>query len=312
MKYYSIPGTDLNVSSIIMGCMRIDALSNKEIEDHVLSALDQGVNFFDHADVYAAGECETRFAEALTMTDDLREKMIIQGKCGIKKCGGYLDGYYDFSKEYILKCVDDILGRLKMDYLDVLLLHRQDNLVEPAEVGEAFDILKANGKVRYFGLSNANAMQIELIQSACNQKLLFNQVQFGIGHTPLVDVGMSANTFNPQGYDRAAYLLEYSRLKNITLQAWSPLQHGTFAGVVVGDREKFPKLNEVLDQLAEKYGVNPATIAIAWILRHPAKIQTILGTTKKARFAEYCKAADITLERSEWYELYKAAGNPIP
>lgn len=312
MKYYSIPGSDLNVSSVIMGCMRIASLSNAEIDRLVHNALDIGINFFDHADVYAAGECETRFAEALHITDDLREKMLIQGKCGIKKCGGYLDGYYDFSKEYILDCVDAILGRLKMDYLDVLLLHRQDNLVEPDEVAEAFHILETSGKVRYFGLSNANSMQIELLQSAVKQKLLFNQVQFGLGHTPLVDVGMSANTFNPQGYDRSGYLLEYSRLKGITLQAWSPLQHGTFAGVVVGDNENYPKLNEVLNRLAEKYAVEPATIAIAWILRHPANIQTILGTTKPERMTSYARAADIVLERSEWYELYKAAGNPIP
>lgn len=312
MKYYSVPQSDLNASSIIMGCMRIDALSNKEIDNLVHSALDLGINFFDHADVYAAGQCESKFAEALNINDDLREKMIIQGKCGIKKCGGYLDGYYDFSKEYILKCVDDILGRLEMDYLDVLLLHRPDSLVEPEEVAEAFDYLESTGKVRHFGLSNVSSMQIELIQSACKQKLLFNQVQFGIGHTPIVDAGMAPNTFLNQGSDRTGYLLEYARLKGIILQAWSPLQHGFFEGVVAGDRENYAKLNEVLDNLSEKYGVSPAAICIAWILRHPAKIQTLIGTTKKERMAEYCKAADITLERAEWYELYKAAGNLIP
>ncbi len=310
MKYYDIKGTDLNVSAIIMGCMRIDALSIKEIETLVNTALDNGVNFFDHADVYAAGECEKLFSQVVTPS--MREKMIIQGKCGIKKCGGYLDGYYDFSKEYILKCVDDILGRLKMDYLDTLLLHRPDSLMEPEVVADAFDTLQQAGKVRYFGVSNCNSQQIALLQSACKQRLAFNQVQFGIGHTPLVDAGMASDTFLEQGHDRSGYLLEYSRLNDITLQCWSPFQHGTFAGVVIGDRENYAKLNEVLDNIAEKYNVTPTAIATAWILRHPAHMQMIAGTTKPSRLIECCKGADITLQRDEWYELYKAAGNPIP
>lgn len=312
MKYYQISGTDLKVSSIIMGCMRIDGLEKKEIERLVMGAMEQGVNFFDHADVYGGGECEKLFAEALDITPTLREKMILQGKCGIRKCGGYLDGYYDFSEEYILQCVDEILSRLHTDYLDVLLLHRPDSLVEPEEVGEAFEKLENSGKVRNFGLSNASAMQFEMIQRSVKQKLCFNQIQFGIGHTPMVDAGMAANTFLNQGSDRSGYLLEYSRMKDVTLQAWSPFQHGFFEGVVVGDKEGYAKLNEVLENIGEKYGVSPSTIAVAWILRHPARMQVITGTTKISRMQECCKAADIVLTRAEWYEIYKAAGNPIP
>jgi len=312
MKYYTIPGTDLKVSSVIMGCMRIDALSNQEIEKLVRTAMDNGVNFFDHADVYGGGKCETLFSEALSLTPSLREKMLLQGKCGIRKCGGYLDGYYDFSTDYILQCVDQILARLNTDYLDVLLLHRPDALMEPDEVAAAFDKLEAAGKVRHFGLSNANAMQIEFLQRTVRQPLLFNQVQFGIGHTPLVDAGMAADTMLSQGVDRSGYMMEYARLKGITPQAWSPLQHGFFKGVVVNDWENYPKLNEVLHAIGEKYGVSASTVAIAWILRHPANIQVIAGTTKCERMAEYCKAADIQIGRDEWYEIYKAAGNPIP
>lgn len=175
-----------------------------------------------------------------------------------------------------------------------------------------FTILEKAGKVRYFGLSNTNSQQIEMIQRPLSQKLQFIQVQFGLGHTPLVDAGMAADMLIRQSPDRTGYLLEYARMNDITLQAWSPFQHGTFEGVVIGDRERYGKLNDVLDALAEKYGTTPTAIAAAWILRHPAGIQVIIGTTKPSRMAECCKGADIVLDRSEWYELYKAAGNPIP
>lgn len=312
MKYYQIPGTDVSVSAIVMGCMRIDTLERKEIERLVMTALEEGINFFDHADVYGGGECEKRFAEALHMAPALREKMILQGKCGIRKCGGYLDGYYDFSKEYILQCVDGILSRLQTDYLDVLLLHRPDSLAEPEEVGEAFEKLESSGKVRYFGLSNASAMQFEMMRRGIKQKLCFNQVQFGIGHTPMIDAGMAANTFLDQGMDRSGYLLEYSRMNQVILQAWSPFQHGFFEGVVVGDEKRYPKLNEVLENIGGRYDVSPSVIAAAWILRHPAGMQVIAGTTKVSRMRECCRAAEIELSRAEWYEIYKAAGNPIP
>lgn len=312
MKYYQIEGLKMEASAVVMGCMRIDALEKREIEKLVMTALEQGINFFDHADVYGGGECERLFSEAVHMTPSLREKMILQGKCGIRKCGGYLDGYYDFSKDYILKCVDEILMRMRTDYLDVLLLHRPDSLAEPEEVGEAFERLKDSGKVHSFGLSNANAMQFEMFKRGTKQELCFNQVQFGVGHTLLVDAGMAANTWLEQGGDRSGYLLEYSRMNRVTLQAWSPFQHGFFEGVVIGDKKRYGKLNEVLDAIGEKYGVSATTIAAAWILRHPAKLQVIIGTTKTSRLIECCKAADLTLSRAEWYEIYKAAGNPIP
>ena len=309
MKYYSIPETDLRVSSIIMGCMRIGSLTGKELENLIRTYLDKGVNFFDHADIYGGGECEKAFGKAVNLRSSVRDHMIIQGKCAIRKENG--KSYYDFSKAHILLSVDAILERLKTDYLDVLLLHRPDSLMEPAEVSEAFCRLKEAGKVRYFGLSNANTMQIELLQKSCTEKLLFDQVQIGLGHTNIFDSGIAMNTDLRQGIDSTGSLLEYTRLKGITLQAWSPLQYGMFKGVILND-PAYEELNKTLAALAEKYHTTKAAIAIAWILRHPACIQVICGSAKQVHVWEYCEAADIQLSRAEWYALYQAAGNTIP
>ena len=311
MKYYSIPGTELSVSGIIMGCMRISSLAANDVETLVRTALDHGVNFFDHADIYAGGRCEMLFGEALNLRSSLREKMLIQSKCGIRKSisGG---NFYDFSRNYILESVDGILSRLGTDYLDVLLLHRPDSLMELDEVAEAFDQLESSGKVRHFGLSNVNSMQIELLQRTVRQKLLFNQVQFGIGHTQLVDSGISFNTTAPQAVDRSGSLLEYARLNGITLQAWSPFRSDRTGRIIIGDFDNYPELSKVLQTTGERYGVSPSAIAAAWILCHPAHIQTVIGTTQTSRMAEYCAAADVSLSREEWYEIYQTAGNSIP
>lgn len=311
MKYYSIPGTSLTVSSVIMGCMRISSLTPKEIELLARTAMDHGVNFFDHADIYGGGRCETLFGEALNLRSGLREKMLIQSKCGIRR-GGNGKNYYDFSRDYILESVDGILSRLGTDYLDVLLLHRPDSLMEPDEVAEAFDRLETSGKVRYFGLSNANSMQIELLQHSVRQRLLFDQVQFGIGHTQLVDSGISFNTTEPQACDRSGSLLEYARRSGITLQAWSPFRSDVTGRIIMGDFDHHPALNEALQAIGEGHGVSPSTVAAAWILRHPAHMQAIIGTTKPARMVEYCAASKVSLSREEWYGIYRAAGNPIP
>ena len=309
MKYKQIEGTDLNVSRIIMGCMRINSLSTRELNGLIMGELDLGINFFDHADVYAMGGCETAFGKAVDLRSGLRDKMIIQGKCGIRKVDDR--AYYDFSKDYIVKATEAILKRLNTEYLDVLLLHRPDSLMEPDEAAEAFSALKTGGKVKYFGVSNFNSMQIELLQSSVSDKLIFNQIQIGAGHTCLFDSGLAANTKFEQGVDRTGSMLEYSRLKKIGLQAWSPLQYGMFEGVILGN-DRYEELNAKLEELAEKYNVNKTVIAIAWILRHPAKIQVISGSTKLSHVEDYCTACDIELSRDEWYQIYKAAGNIIP
>lgn len=304
MEYLTLPQTDLKVSKIALGCMRIADKSIEEVEELVKTALESGINFFDHADIYAGGEAETVFGNALT--PQLREKMVIQTKCAIRPgiC-------YDFSKEYILNSVDGSLKRLKTDYVDILLLHRPDALMEPEEVAEAFEILEKSGKVKAFGVSNHNPMQIELLNQYCGGKICIDQIQFSAAHCPTIDAGLNVNIHNDAGCDRDGGIIEYARLKKMTLQAWSPFQYGMFEGIFIGN-EKFPELNKVLDRLAEKYGVIQNAIAVAWIMRHPAGIQTIVGSTNLKRIQDISKASDIVLSREEWYEIYLAAGKMLP
>ncbi len=305
MKSIHIAGTELYVSEISLGCMRISGLTNPEILDLIHTALDQGVTFFDHADIYGDGESETKFAEALNMTPSLRETMMLQTKCGIRT------GAFDFSKEHILGAVDGSLKRLRTDYLDVLVLHRPDALVEPEEVAEAFTILHDSGKVRYFGVSNQNPMQIELLTKFVKQKIIFNQLQFSITNTGMIDAGINVNMKIDPSINRDGSILDYCRLKEITIQPWSPFQYGFFEGVFL-DNEQFPELNLAIDEMAAAKGVTNTAIAIAWILRHPARMQPIVGTTNPKRLKDICKASDITLTRQEWYKIYLAAGNKLP
>ena len=309
MKTLSFPGTDLQPSNIILGLMRIQEMSDEEIRELVGAARDAGINFFDHADIYGSSThgCEARFGEALTLSSSEREQVIIQSKAGIR------NGYFDFSKEHILEAVDGSLAALKTDYLDILLLHRPDALVEPEEVAAAFDALQESGKVRHFGVSNHTPGQIELLKRSLRQPLLVNQVQLSITHAPLIAAGVATNMETlDQSVERGAGILDYSRLNGITLQAWSPFQKKFFDGVFVGDREAYADLNDQLDALAQKYGVTPTGIAVAWIARHPANIQVVLGTTNAGRVQESAAGSDIRLTREEWYGLFKAAGYTVP
>jgi predicted oxidoreductase len=305
MRTMTLGASDLQVPVIGVGCMRINSLSKKDAEAFLQTALDEGAYFFDHADIYAGGECEEIFTEAIHMNDDVREKIIIQSKCGIRR------GMYDFSKEHILQSVDGSLKRLKTDYLDVLLLHRPDALMEPCEVAGAFDQLRSSGKVRNFGVSNHNSMQIELLQRSLNQPIVANQLQFGIAHATMVSAGINVNMKNVAAINRDGSILDYCRLNNITIQPWSPFQYGFFEGVFLGS-DKFPELNQKIDEIAEKYQVANTTIALAWILRHPAQMQPIIGTMNTSRLKDCCRAAEIDLTREEWYEIYRAAGNVLP
>lgn len=308
MKYIQIANTALHVSNMIMGNMRLKELTVKEAEQLIRTAQEQGINFFDHADIYGKGICEELFAEAIQMNASLRETMVIQSKCGIRPD----KGIYDFSKEHILSSVEGILQRLRTDYLDLLLLHRPDPLMEPEEVAEAFNLLEKSGKVRYFGVSNHNPLQMELLQKTLDQKLVVNQLQFSIAHTPLIDSGIALNMNIDQTVNRDSSILEYCRVNDITVQAWSPFQSGFFEGAFIGDFTKYPDLNKVLDRIAAKYDVTSTAIAVAWITRHPANIQVVLGTTKPVRLKESCAGSEIRLTREEWYEIYKAAGNQLP
>lgn len=305
MKKIKIENTDMSVSEISLGCMRISKMSSGDAKKLINTALEEGIDFFDHADIYGQGKSEEVFAKAIDMKPSVREKIFIQTKCGIRK------GFYDFSKEHIINSVEKSLTRLNTDYIDALLLHRPDTLMEPQEVAEAFSKLYDSGKVRNFGVSNHNPMQIELLSKYLDKKLVINQLQLSITNTGMIDSGLNVNMKNERTVDKDGSVLEYCRLKDITIQAWSPFQYGFFNGVFL-DNPDFPELNAKIDELAEIKKVKNTAIAISWILRHPAKIQSIVGTTNKDRLKDICKASEVELTRQEWYEIYTAAGNKLP
>lgn len=303
MKKIQFGTSDLQAASVILGCMRLNGAENPV--EVIETAYEQGIDFFDHADIYGGGECETIFGKALKETSIKREDIIIQTKCGIRK------GMFDFSKEHIVTSVEASLQRLGVDYVDALLLHRPDTLVEPEEVASAFDQLESQGKVKYFGVSNQKPMQIELLKKTVKQPLLANQLQFGIKHTEMIDQGIHVNMTDDPSIDRDGSILDYSRLNEMTIQAWSPYQYGFFEGVFIGN-EKFTELNQTLDRISEKYNSTATGLATAWILRHPANMQVIAGTMNTQRIKEIAKASEIVLTREEWYEIYRAAGNILP
>ncbi len=307
MRNIKLGSTDLTVSVIGVGFWRLNKDKNlHDVEDFIRTAMENGANFFDHADIYARGDAESVFSQAIGMNPDIREKMIIQTKCGIVPGKSF-----NFSKEHILSSVDGSLKRLKTDYIDVLLLHRPDTLFEPEEVAEAFDVLKANGKVRHFGVSNENIWQMEYLRRNLNVPIAANQMQLSIAHCPMIQAGLNVNMFNDSAIDRGAGIIEYCRMNKITIQAWSPFQHGFSAGTFI-DSPEYPELNAALSEIGENYGVSKTTVVMAWLLSHPANIQPLTGTLKKERLLECIKAADIKLTRDEWYKIYMSAGNILP
>lgn len=308
MKKINIVNGPQNVSAIVQGCMRMPALTAEAAAKVIRTAYDCGVNFFDHATCYGNGEAETRFAEAFPMTGLKREDIFLQSKCGL--C--FERNEFDWTKENILESVDSILQRLKTDYLDTLLLHRPDVLFDPEEVAEAFDILEKDGKVRFFGVSNLVPMQIELLKKYVKQPLVINQVQLSIEQSQLIDQALYMNNKTTDfSVNRDGNALDYCRLKDITIQAWSPLQKGMFGGTFIDDPE-YPKLNAALAEIGEREGVSKAAVAIAWILRHPAKMQAIIGTMNPAHITDICAASDVKLSHHDWYALYLAAGKYLP
>ncbi|MFR8548868.1 MAG: aldo/keto reductase family oxidoreductase [Lachnospiraceae bacterium] len=306
MKYVNWGSTDKKVPAIALGCMRMSGIAFEEAVQIVEKALEQEVTFFDHADIYGGGACETVFGKVMREIGCDREKLFIQSKCGIVP--GVM---YDFSKEHILEAVDGSLKRLGVDYLDALLLHRPDTLMEPEEVAEAFDELERRGKVRYFGVSNQTPMQMELMKKCVRQPLCADQVQFGLAHAGMIRSGFEANMMTDGAVDRDGGILDYCRLHDMTVQAWSPFQYGMFEGVFFKS-EAYARLNKKLDEIAAAYGVTNTTIAVAWILRHPANIQVLAGTMNPSRLEEICQAAQLRLTKEEWYALYRAAGNILP
>lgn len=306
MKEIVLGTTGKKMPAIVVGCMRLADKNVTEMQNFLHTALEQGAYFFDHADIYGGGQSETIFGEAMEKDSSIkREELFLQSKCGIRQ------GFFDFSKEHIIGSVDGILKRLQTDYLDALLLHRPDALVEPEEVAEAFEELYTKGKVRYFGVSNHKPMQIELLKRYVKQPLIINQLQFSIPVSNMVANGLEVNMTSDGAFERDGSVLDYSRLNDMTIQAWSPFQMPNWQGCFI-DSEKYPQLNAVLQELAEQYGVSKTTIATAWILRHPAGMQVVTGTASEKRLAEIIRACEIKLSRQEWYRLFLAAGHILP
>ena len=306
MKTIHIGDSSLRASQLSLGLMRMSHLSDKEAEGVIQAALSVGINYFDHADIYGAGESESIFGRAYRNLSIKREDILIQSKAGIVP-----GKMYDFSESHILQSVDGILSRLKTDYLDVLVLHRPDTLFEGEDVASAFEKLQKSGKVLHFGVSNCNPLQIQLLQKYIKQDLIVNQMQFGLAHAKMISQGFEVNMNSEGSLCRDGSVLEFCRLNDITLQAWSPFQSNNGTGSFI-DNDTYGNLNGVLWELCQKYGVSKTTIASAWILRHPAKIQLIAGTMNSNRLEEICKATDVTLTREEWYRLYLSAGNILP
>ena len=308
MKKINVVNGPQNASAIILGCMRMPALSVNDAEKMIQTAMSLGVNFFDNATCYTAGEAETRFGDAFAQSGIPREDVIIQSKCGLN----FERSEFDWTKENILSSVDGSLRRMRTDYLDVLLLHRPDLIFDPEEVAEAFDILEKNGKVRWFGVSNVPTLQMALLSKYVRQPLVFNQLQFSLEQSQLIDQALYLNNKTTDlSLDRDNGTLDYCRLHDITVQAWSPLQYGFFKGCFVDDPQ-FPELNKALGEIAEKYGVPKTAVAIAWILRHPARMQAVAGTMNPEHLKDVCQACKVDLTHHEWYQLYLASGKYLP
>ncbi len=309
MQYIEYGKNSTKLSTVILGMMRISKMTPSEVEELIETALECGINAFDLADCYGDGLCEEIVGKVLSSSPDLREKIWIQSKCGIRRDDGLK--YFDFSREHITGAIDGILMRLKTDHIDSLLLHRPDTLMEPEEINEAIEEAVKAGKIIDFGVSNMNPMMIDLIKRDVKEKVTANQIQLSAAFCPSIDAGLHVNMGTDSGIVRDSSILEYCRLNNIVIQAWSVLQYGFFEGVFIGS-DKFPELNKVLNRIASEQGVSPAAVAIAWILRYPSPIQAVIGTTKIHRVKELARAADIRIDRRQWYEIYQAGGKILP
>lgn len=305
MKYIRPFNDETEISQVALGCMRISDMSDAEADRYLGNAVELGINYFDHADIYGGGKCEEVFGKALQRNPGLRDKILIQTKCSIKK------GMYDFSKEHIISSVDGSLKRLGIDRIDTLLLHRPDLLMEPEEVAEAFDELEKSGKVKYFGVSNHSPMQIELLKTCVKQPLYFNQMQLSITNANMVSSGANVNLANSDGVNYDGYLRDYCRINKITVQPWSPLQYGFISGAFLTNR-KYKELNSLIKKVAEKYDITETGVAIAWLLRLPEKMQPVVGSTNPDRIKQVAAASAVKLSREDWYEIYRCAGYTLP
>lgn len=295
------------LSELVLGSMRISQKSDEEVYELLKTALDLGINVIDTADIYGGGACEEHLGNVFKAHPGLREHFFLQSKCGIHITESKT--YYDFDEDYIKSCVNGSLKRLQTDHLDSLLLHRPDVLMDVEAVGRAFDTLYKEGKVRFFGVSNMNSVQISYLKTAVNVPLLINQLQLSAAFSPMIDATFNVNMQNNLSYSDGT-LLPMMQKEGMLVQAWSSLQYGMFEGTFL-DSPKYPKLNAVLDQLAKAKGVTKSAIALSWILRIPGKMQAIIGTTSPDHLKEAAAASSELLTRAQWYEIYLTQ-HPLP
>jgi len=325
MEMIKIPHTDLEVSRLAFGCMglgggfapdtRLTADHERQAREFLDAAQEIGANFFDHANIYGRGRAEEVFGRVLTERPSLRDKIVIQSKCGIRWADDppNTPQRFDFSRDHILESVDAILARLRTDWLDVLLLHRPDPLWEGEEIAEAFQKLHLSGKVRYFGVSNQNRFQMEYLQSFLPESLVANQVEMSLLHYGFAEIGISFNQSSPRYPDGWEGTMEYCRMKDVLLQAWSPLAQGILMGKLDGQPENIKETAALVEEYAQRHEITAEAILLAWLLKHPAKIQPVLGTTRPDRLRACAKALSVSLSREEWYSLFAAArGAPMP
>jgi predicted oxidoreductase len=324
MKTYRIPHTDLDVSRIAYGCMKLGgswdsseptAAQKKLAAKNIAAALDAGINFFDHANIYTKGKSESVFGEILRSQPGLREKIVIQTKCGIRIEGDPEPGIparYDYSYEHIVRSVEGSLKRLQTDHVEILLLHRPDALVQPEEVARAFSELHKSGKVRHFGVSNHNGWQIDLLRKYVQQPFVVNQLELNLLHYDMLNEGVKVNQ-DGLAYSAAAGIVDYCRLHDILVQAWSPVAVGDLIDPSEKASKRVRRAAKAVARMAKAKNTSREAIALAWLMRHPAGIQPVVGTTKTARITASALADDIELSREEWYTLFEASrGESVP
>lgn len=296
--------------ALMLGMMRAEELDAAALRSLVAEALDVGVEWFDHADIYGSAwhGCEAHFGDALQANAGARAALKIQTKCGIVRG----KSAYDLSYAHIVRQVEGSLRALRIDTIDSLLLHRPDALCEPDEVARAFDELEASGKVRAFGVSNHTARQIELLRGSVRQPLVVNQLQLSLAHAPAIAQGVAANIAGePQSVMRDDGVLDYCRTTGIAVQAWGPLQSPIAAGSFLAAPEH-AALNAELSRVAAEHGVSELEVAVAWISRHPARPTVVLGSTRPERVRAAVRGTGLPLSRGDWYGLFRAAGYQVP
>ena len=325
MQTCKIPHTDLLVSRLAYGCAGLIAWNKDEVSAGdiakaarvVNTAYDNGITFFDHADIYAFGKSEMVFGEVLKQSPGLRDKLVIQSKCGQRLPDGWQRGdpiRADLSREHIVSSVEGSLKRLRTDRLDILLLHLPDALVEPQEVAQAFDELSSSGKVRYFGVSNHTAAHIQKLQKSVRQPIVANQIHLGLAHAFAFTDGMefTLQMANGATADRG-YMgiagtgtMDYCCVHDIQLQAWSPLR-SALLNPAANSSPELTRTAQLLVDLAQQKQTTASVIALAWLLRHPAGIVPIMGAGNPDHIIENCAADGVKLSREEWYDLLAAA-----